>query len=183
MQYHAYRCLYGSRVTSEVPPSKKTAPKDDPSWLSFEGREMRQEIHGETRQEIHESHQRFWRNLFRDKWRRCLWCWKWGMVMIEHRWRRYNPYELLLPDAVDSIQYYDSRDCFLCGPCWELPEPSWYHRARQQCMRALADGAIMPQAIRGTEDVLQIVSAFVIGCYVDPCVRVGIGDDGYRYSA
>ena len=35
-------------------------------------------------------------------------------------------------------------------------------------MRALADGAIMPQAIRGTEVVLQIVSAFVIGCYVDP---------------
>ena len=34
-------------------------------------------------------------------------------------------------------------------------------------MRALANGAIMPQAIRGTEDVLQIVSAFVIGCYVD----------------
>jgi len=148
-------------------------PKMIPAGYRFEAREMRQEIHGETRQEIHESHQRFWRNLFRDKWRRCLWCWTWGMDVIEP----------LLPDNVASIQYHDSRDCFLCGPCWKLPEPSWYHSARQQCMRALADGAIMPQAIRGTEVVLLQVSAFVIGCYVDPCVRVGIGDDGYRYSA
>ena len=173
-----YRCLYGSRVKSEAAPSKKMTPKLIPAGYRFQARETIQEIHGETRQEIHEDHQRWrrclWLKLFRAKWRRCLWCWTWGMDVIEP----------LLPDDVASIQYHVTLDCFLCKPCRRLDpcEPSWYPSARQQCIRALANGAIMPQAIRGTEDVLQIVSAFVIGCYVD-IKRLGTDDDGYSYSA
>ena len=142
-----YRCLYGSRVTSEAAPSKKMSPKLIPAGYRFQARETIQEIHGETRQEIHEDHQRWrrclWLNLFRDKWRRCLWCWTWGMDVIEP----------LLPDDVASIQYHVALDCFLCKPCRRLDpcEPSWYPSARQQCIRALANGAIMPQAIRGPQ--------------------------------
>jgi hypothetical protein len=172
IQNLTYRRLYGSRVKSEAAQSKKMSPKLIPAGFRSQARETIQEIHGDTRQEIHDPFERFWLNLVKDKWRRCLWCWKWGMDVIEP----------LRTDDVASIQKHVARDCFLCKPCTRLDEPSWYPSARQQCIRALANGAIMPQAIRGTEDVLQIVSAFVIGCYVD-IKRLGTDDDGYSYSA
>jgi len=88
----------------------------------------------------------------------------------------------LRPDDVNSIQHNFSHDCFLCKPFSRLPEPKWYDCARQQCMRALTDGAIMSHAIRGTMIVLQIISTFVIGYYVD-MKRRGTYDDGYSYTA
>ena len=121
-----------------------------------------------------EANQRFRHHIFRDTWRRCLWCWKWGMEVIEP----------LLPDDILLIQHDFPQDCFLCKPCSDLEpkEPRWYVSARQQCTQALANRAIMPHAIRGTTVVLQIISTFVIGCYVD-MKRRGTYDDGYRYSA
>ena len=156
-------CFDGSRVTSKVAPSK---------YMSHIGYQLEDY---ETIQELQESQQRFYHCLFRDKWRRCRWCWTWGMEVIQYNFSQIT----LHRDNVTSIQYNFSRDCFLCEPCSELEEPSWYGHARQQCTRALTDGAIMPHAI--PVDVLQIISTFMIGYYVD-MKRRGTHDNGYNYS-
>jgi len=128
------------------------------------------------------AHQRFRHDRFIDTWRRCFWCWKWGMEVIEP----------LLPDGILLIQHDFPRKCFLCKQCSDLKrkEPEWYDMARQQCTQALTNRAIMPHTIRGTTDVLKIISTYVIGCYVvtgTPLTMItwlqGTYDDGYRYTA
>jgi len=52
----------------------------------------------------------------------------------------------------------------------------------QSDRQALTNREIMPHTIRGTTIVLETISTYVIGCYVD-MKRQGTYDDGYRYTA
>jgi len=89
--------------------------------------------------------------LFETKWRQCLWCWKRGM----------DVHDFMLPDGVIAVTYHDSRDCYLCDTCSDLEEPPWYPNARRRCAQSLKH--IMPQSLRGNDEVLATMSAFVIG--------------------
>ena len=90
-------------------------------------------------------------DLFKDKWQQCFWCWKWGMEV----------FGFLRPIGVGSMTYHDARDCYLCINCSDLAEPPWYPNARRRCAQSLKH--IMPQSLRGNDEVLATMSAFVIG--------------------
>ena len=107
----------------------------------------------------HEMNQLIFEILFKDRWQQCLWCWKWGVEVFRYGdgWNS----DFILPDGIRSVTYHNSRTCYLCDTCSGLAEPPWYPNARRRCAQSLKH--IMPQLLRGHDEVLAALSKFVIG--------------------
>ena len=109
-------------------------------------------------------------DFYDDKWRRCHWCWKWGMCLWPHPLTPAHTHDVevwppVLPDGVLQLTRYTPSGCidcvgYLCDTCYDLEEPPWYPNARQRC--AQSSEHIMPHSLRGNPTVLATISAFVV---------------------